>query len=417
MTRTSSAAGSQQTSFRATVPTAVVWDPALLSYRFNATHPMDPVRLKLTERLCREFGIFEDPQVSLITPGIASDETLRTIHDPAYIEAVRAGSSRGEASTEHGLGTEDTPVFPELHEGAARIAEGTLRCADALLEGAAVHAVNFAGGMHHASRAKAGGFCVYNDAALAIHRLLEPGPGRTGARRILYLDVDAHHGDGTQSIFYDDPRVMTVSLHQTGTTLFPGTGFPNETGGGGPVGAEGTAVNIALPPGTGDAGWLRAFHAVVPQLVQAFEPEVIVSQHGCDSHMSDPLSDLQLSVDAQRQMALDVSHLAEEHTENRWIATGGGGYAVHDVVPRAWTHLTAVAAGSPLRAHTEVPQAWRDYVRTACEVEAPQTMGDDAALWWRSWELGYDPSDAVDRAVMQTRKEIFPLYGLDPWYD
>lgn len=399
------------------MPTAVVWDPALLSYRFNATHPMDPVRLELTERLCREFGIFDDPQVSLITPGVADDQTLRTVHDPAYIEAVRAGAAQGRPSAEHGLGTEDTPVFPELHEGAARIADGTVRCADALLDGTAVHAVNFAGGMHHADCSKAGGFCVYNDAALAIMRLLEPGPGRTGVRRVLYLDVDAHHGDGTQSIFYDDPRVMTISLHQTGTTLFPGTGFPNETGGGGPGGAEGTAVNIALPPGTGDAGWLRAFHAVVPELVRAFEPEVIVSQHGCDSHVSDPLSDLRLSVDAQRQIALDVAHLAEEYAGNRWIATGGGGYSVYDVVPRSWAHLTAVAAGSPIRLSTPAPAAWREYVRQRYDVAAPETMGDDAELWWRSWELGYDPSDGVDRAVMQTRKEIFPLYGLDPWFD
>ncbi len=417
MTHTSSDSAPPASGFRAAVPTAVVWDPALLGYRFNATHPMDPVRLDLTERLCREFGIFDDPQVSLITPGIAGDEVLRTVHDPAYIEAVRAGSSQGLASAEHGLGTEDTPVFPELHEGAARIADGTLRCAEALLDGSALHAVNFAGGMHHADCAKAGGFCVYNDAALAIMRLLEPGPGRSGVRRVLYLDVDAHHGDGTQSIFYDDPRVMTVSLHQTGTTLFPGTGFPNETGGGGPAGAEGTAVNIALPAGTGDAGWLRAFHAVVPELVRAFEPEVIVSQHGCDSHVSDPLSDLRLSVDAQRQMALDVALLAEEHTGNRWLATGGGGYSVHDVVPRSWAHLTAVAAGSPIRLDTPTPESWRDYVREHCEVEAPQSMGDDAELWWRSWEMGYDPSDGVDRAVMQTRKEIFPLYGLDPWFD
>lgn len=417
MTRTSSASARPGTGFRAAVPTAVVWDPALLSYRFNATHPMDPVRLELTERLCRELGIFEDPRVSLITPGIAEDRALRSVHDPAYIEAVRAGSAEGLPSAEHGLGTEDTPVFPELHEGAARIADGTLRCAEALLEGSAVHAVNFAGGMHHAAGAKAGGFCVYNDAALAILRLLEPGPGRSGARRVLYLDVDAHHGDGTQSIFYDDPRVMTISLHQTGTTLFPGTGFPNETGGGGPAGAEGTAVNIALPAGTGDAGWLRAFHAVVPELVRAFEPEVIVSQHGCDSHAADPLSDLRLSVDAQRQMALDVAHLAEEHAGGRWIATGGGGYSVYDVVPRSWAHLTAVAAGSPIRLDAPVPAAWRDYVRERYGIAAPESMGDDAELWWRSWELGYDPSDGVDRAVMQTRKEIFPLYGLDPWFD
>lgn len=263
--------------------------------------------------------------------------------------------------------------------------------------------------MHHAARSRAGGFCVYNDSAAAIQLLLDQG-----TRRVIYIDVDAHHGDGTQDIFYDDPRVMTISIHQTGVALYPGTGFPNEAGG---PGAEGSSVNIALPETTGDAGWLRAFHAVVPQLVSVFEPEVIVSQHGCDSHRDDPLSDLQLSVDAQRQSALDIAHLADEHCEGRWIATGGGGYAVHTVVPRSWAHLTGVVVGSPLSLKTPVPGTWRDYVQQRYQVVTPETMGDDAELWWRSWELGYDPSDAVDRAVMQTRKEIFPLYGLDPWFD
>ena len=158
-----------------------------------------------------------------------------------------------------------------------------------------MRAVNFGGGMHHASRDRASGFCIYNDAALAVQRLLDGG-----VRRVAYVDVDAHHGDGTQSIFWDDPRVLTISLHESGLTLFPGTGFANEIGG---PNAQGSAVNVALPAGTGDAGWLRAFHAVVPQLIGAFEPEVIVSQHGCDSHRLDPLTHLNISVDGQREAA------------------------------------------------------------------------------------------------------------------
>ncbi|MCH8564000.1 acetoin utilization protein AcuC [Nesterenkonia sp. AY15] len=391
------------------LPAAVVWDEALLEYRFNSNHPMDPVRLELTAKLCDEFGLFSGSHVRQLKTGIASDTVLGTVHSADYITAVKNAAEHGHASDDHGLGTEDTPVFSEIHLGAARIVDGTRQCAQALLDGTAVRALNFSGGMHHAARSRAGGFCVYNDSAVAIQLLLDQG-----TRRVVYIDVDAHHGDGTQDIFYDDPRVMTISIHQTGVALYPGTGFPNEAGG---PGAEGSAVNIALPETTGDAGWLRAFHAVIPQLVAAFEPEVIVSQHGCDSHRDDPLSDLQLSVDAQRQSALDIAHLADEHCEGRWIATGGGGYAVHTVVPRSWTHLTGVIVGAPLSLKTVVPRSWRDHVRERYQVCAPETMGDDAELWWRSWELGYDPSDAVDRAVMQTRKEIFPLYGLDPWFD
>lgn len=390
-------------------PTAVVWDSNLLEYKFTASHPMNPVRLDLTERLLRELGTLSAENVAMITPGIPEDNVLATVHDPDYIAAVREASAHGSTSEEYGLGTEDTPVFEGIHAGAARIAGGTLQLAEALQSGEAVRGVNFAGGMHHAASGKAGGFCVYNDAALAIQYLLD-----RGTTRAVYIDVDAHHGDGTQQIFYSDPRVMTISLHQSGVSLYPGTGYPNEAGEGR---AEGTSVNIALPPNTGDAGFLRAFHAVVPQLVAAFEPEVIVSQHGCDSHDDDPLSDLRLTIEGQRQLALDVGHLADEHCGGRWIATGGGGYSIYTVVPRSWSHLTAVVAGSPIPLKTPTPRAWLEYVKETYGVAVPALMHDDTELWWRSWELGYDPEDAIDRSVVQTRKEVFPLWGLDPWFD
>ena len=162
-----------------------------------------------------------------------------------------------------------------------------------------------------------------------------------------YVDVDVHHGDGVEAIFWDDPRVLTISLHETGQFLFPGTGFSGDVGG---EGAEGSAVNVALPPGTGDAGWLRAFHAVVPDLVREFAPDVLVTQHGCDSHAEDPLAHLMLSVDGQRAAYVALHELAHEVAGGRWVATGGGGYALVDVVPRAWSHLLGVVSGAPLDA-------------------------------------------------------------------
>ena len=242
-----------------------------------------------------------------------------------------------------------------MHEASARLAGGSLLARRPILDGSAVRAVNFGGGMHHAARERASGFCIYNDAALAIQRLLDGG-----VQRVAYIDVDAHHGDGTQSIFWDDPRVLTISLHETGLTLFPGTGFANEIGG---PNAEGSAVNVALPAGTGDAGWLRAFHAVVPQLVGAFEPEVIVSQHGCDSHRLDPLTHLNISVDGQREAATAVGNLAARYCDNRWIATGGGGYNVSAWCRASWSHLIAIAAGRPVPLRTPVPEDWRHYVQ------------------------------------------------------
>ncbi len=392
------------------LPTTVVWDSAMTAYNFGPGHPMAPQRLDLTERLARSLGLLDLGHVTVAAPGVAGDDELTAVHSPEFVAAVRRVSENPLVPDEaHGLGTEDDPAFEGMHEAAARLAGGSLLAANSILDGSALRAVNFAGGLHHASRDRASGFCIYNDAALAIQRLLDGG-----VQRVAYVDVDAHHGDGTQSIFWSDPRVLTISLHESGMTLFPGTGFANETGG---PDAPGSAVNVALPAGTGDAGWLRAFHAVVPQLVGAFKPEVILSQHGCDSHRQDPLTHLNVSVDAQREAATAVGNLAARYCGNRWIATGGGGYNVLHVVPRSWSHLIAIAAGRPVPLRTAVPEDWRRYVEEKFGAATPGLMGDDVELWWRSWEVGFDPNDAVDRTVMATRKAVFPLHGLDPWFD
>lgn len=388
----------------------LVYDETMAAYRFGERHPMDPVRLALTARLLRDLDVLGDGRGRVLHPYVADDDQLRTVHSAAYVQAVRdASGPDGEPDVSFGLGTEDDPIFPALHESSARLFGGSLVAAESVLEDKGRPAVNFGGGMHHASRNRASGFCIYNDAAGAIARLLDEG-----VARVLYLDLDAHHGDGTQSIFWDDPRVMTISLHESGRTLFPGTGFAAETGG---EGAPMSAVNVALPAGLQDGGWLRAFHAVVPQMARAFEPEVIVSQHGCDGHSRDEQTNLRLSVDGMRQSALAVADLAHDLTEGRWIATGGGGYDIIHTVPRAWSHLVAIASGKPLQLSTPVPPPFREWVKERYGVDAPEKMGDDVDLWWRSWEVGYDPGDPVDRAIMATRKELFPAFGLDPWFD
>lgn len=380
------------------------------AYNFGPNHPMSPKRLDLTTRLARDLGILALPQVEVVEAYVPDDNELAAVHERDYIAAVRrVGEDPASPDPARGLGTEDDPAFLGMHQASARIAGGSLMAANAVLSGATPRAMNFAGGMHHAFAGKAAGFCIYNDAALAITRLLAEG-----VARVAYIDIDAHHGDGTESIFWDDPRVMTISIHETGMTLFPGTGFANDLGG---PNAEGTAVNVALPAGTSDAGWLRAFHAVVPQLVEAFGPEVIVSQHGCDSHHADDLTHLNTTVDGQREAALSIAALADKVCGGRWIATGGGGYNIVSVVPRVWTHLMAIMAGRPVPLRTPVPEAWQSYVAEKYGQVAPLLMGEDADTWWRSWEVGYNPSDALDRTVMATRKAAFPLYGLDPWFD
>jgi acetoin utilization protein AcuC len=388
-----------------TGPATVVFDKAMTGYNFGTGHPMSPMRVDLTMRLAEELGVLDGLRV--VGADIATPEQIATVHQEALIEAVtKAGTTPGWVDLARGLGTEDDPVFKDMHIASAHVVGASVEAFRQVWSGESLHAVNITGGLHHAMRDRASGFCIYNDVAVGIQMLLDDG-----AERVAYVDVDAHHGDGVERIFWDDPRVLTISLHETGQMLFPGTGFPSDTGG---EGAVGSAVNVALPPGTGDAGWLRAFHAVVPPLVREFAPEVLVTQHGCDSHMDDPLAHLMLSVDGQRAAYLALHELAHEVSGGKWVATGGGGYAVVEVVPRAWTHLLAIASGKPLEQSVMTPPDWRSYVDSELGRTAPFRMTDGRTPAYRDWSGGYDPETWLDRAINATRAEVFPLHGLDP---
>jgi acetoin utilization protein AcuC len=387
----------------------VAWDDRLAAYDFGPGHPLAPVRVELTIELARALGVLGRPGVSVRRAVPATDAELELVHDPAYIAAVRLAGHGQLPETRarlFGLGTEDDPVFPGMHEASALIAGATLAAARAVWTGAADHGASIAGGLHHAMRAGASGFCVYNDPAIAIGWLLQ-----AGATRIAYVDIDVHHGDGVQAAFYDDARVLTISLHETPALLFPGTGLPSETGG---ADAAGSAVNVALPGGTGDAGWLRAFHAIVPPLLAAFEPQILVSQHGCDTHRLDPLADLALTIDGQRAAHAAIHQLAHARAGGRWLLTGGGGYELVQVVPRTWAHLLAEAAGTPVEPLTPTPQTWRDYVRQRTGRSAPELMTEGTEPSYLSFEGGYDPADPVDQAILATRAAVFPDHGLAP---
>jgi len=383
-------------------PTSVVFDSSLTDYDFGPHHPMAPLRVDLTMRLCEALGS-GPPRVPAPT---ASETLLETVHDPKLIVAVQQ-MKLGTADELHGLGTDDNPTFDGMHHAAAHVVGATVEACRQVWTGKAVHSANITGGLHHAMRDRASGFCIYNDVAVGIQWLLDHG-----VKRVAYVDVDVHHGDGVERIFWDDPRVLTISLHETGQMLFPGTGFPADLGG---TQAEGTAVNVALPPGTGDGGWLRAFHAVVPDLLREFSPDVLVTQHGCDSHMEDPLAHLMLTVDGQRAAYLALHDLAHEVAGGKWVALGGGGYAIVDVVPRAWTHLLAIVAGEPLDPSVETPGDWREHVRTTLGRTPPMRLTDGRLPAFRDWREGYDPGAWLDRAIHETRLAAFPLHGLDPY--
>jgi acetoin utilization protein AcuC len=392
------------------------WDEKLTGYDFGPQHPLAPIRVKLTIELATAFGVLASEHVNVQAAHPVSDVELELVHDPGYLAAVRyaGGLQDGDSGTpvdvrtllQHGLGTPDNPIFAGMHEASALIVGATLDAVRAVWAGAAQHGASIAGGLHHAMRANASGFCIYNDPAIAIAWLLGQG-----VERIAYVDIDVHHGDGVQAAFWNDPRVLTISLHEHPATLFPGTGLPTDTGG---PDAEGFAVNLPLPAGTGDAGWLRAFHAVVPALVRDFSPQILVSQHGCDTHRTDPLANLQLTIDAQRAAHAALHRLAHETAGGRWLLTGGGGYQLVQVVPRSWTHLLAEAAGQPIDPSAPTPRSWREYVSRVSAESAPELMTEGGTGSFSAFETGYDPADPADQAIMMTRNAVFPSHGLMP---
>jgi acetoin utilization protein AcuC len=381
----------------------VVWDESMLGYDMGDDHPLNPVRLHLTIRLATALGVLDG--VTLRRPEVAGDELLERVHDADYLAAVRAAPGSW-ADVGHGLGTADNPVFAGMHEASALVVGGSVLAADLIATGQADRAVNIAGGLHHAMPDHAAGFCVYNDCAVAISWLLDHG-----VDRVAYVDVDVHHGDGVQTVFYDDPRVLTVSVHQHPRTLWPGTGYPRELGVGA---AEGTSVNLPLPPGTTDRPWLRAFHAVVPALLAKFGPQVLVTQCGVDTHRADPLADLWLSVDGHRAIYRALRDLATRYAGGRWLALGGGGYDLVRVVPRSWTHLLATVLDRDVAPNAPVPADWMSLASGMVppHIVLPSSMTDDADIAFEPWGGGVD--DHVDSAIMDTRRAVFPLHGLDP---
>ena len=325
----------------------MVWTPEFLTQRFNLDHPLDPVRLDLTMRLARELGVLEG--VDLLEPEPAPDAELQRVHVPSYLEAVRAAPEKGDDFA-HGLGTDDNPIFEGMHEASCLVCGGSLLAAREIAEGRADRAVNIAGGLHHAMRDHASGFCVYNDCAVAISWLLDHG-----FERIAYVDVDVHHGDGVQAAFYDDPRVLTISLHQHPLTLWPGTGWPAEYGEGAATGLRGERGAAARYGGRGLAAGLRRGGAVA---AQSFRPQLLVTQCGADTHAEDPLAHLRLSVDGHRTIYRELRELAERTAGGRWLALGGGGYGLFRVVPRSWTHLLATVLDRDVDPRSPVPAGW-----------------------------------------------------------
>ena len=333
-------------------------------YFFGPQHPFRPARqqmlLDLLEALDRPPALTEPP------PAERAD--LLAVHDAAFVDAVEAASQRETPAPggRYGLGRSgDTPAFAGMDAGTRQLAGGTLAAAQRITDEEATLALQLGGGLHHAHAGRASGFCVYNDLAVAIHPLLEAG------LRVAYLDVDVHHGDGVQSIFYRDPRVLTISLHESGRYLFPGTGFPGERGEG--PGA-GTAINVPLAPHTTDESYLEAFEAVVEPAVADFAPDALVVQCGADAHVKDPLAHLALTTRAYEDVFRRIKALAEKHAGGRLVATHGGGYDL-DAAARVWALQYVVFTGQDVP-EGPLPEAWRERWRGKHGAEPARTLRD-----------------------------------------
>lgn len=350
-----------------------VYSEDQLGYKFSDTHPFNQKRLVLTVDLLREMNALPDELI--VPPRIATDEELLLAHDLRYVETIKK-ASKGEMTPEtgesYGIGTEDTPIFDNMHEASARLVGGTLTAVDYVMEGKAQHALNLGGGLHHGFRGKASGFCIYNDSSVAINYIKK----KYGAR-VLYIDTDAHHGDGVQWCFYDDPDVCTVSIHETGRYLFPGTGSINERGSGQ---GYGTSFNFPIDAFTEDESFLEIYRTALKEIAEFFKPDVILSQNGVDAHYLDPLTHLYGTMKIYREIPKIAHELAHQYCEGRWIAVGGGGYDIWRVVPRAWSFIWMEMNNKPLP-EGKLPEPWLSKWQAHSPIPLIETWDDPKDMY------------------------------------
>ena len=381
---------------------ALMWDPSLVTYRFRNDHPFNPRRLELTVSLIEELGLLDDPSLRVVKPRMATDEELTRVHDREYIEAVKRlgqeGVTRAEEGWRWGLGTEDNPIFPGMHEATATVTGATLQCAEMVMSGEIRRAFNVAGGLHHAHRNRASGFCIYDDLAVAIAWIRSAHDVR-----VLYIDYDAHHGDGVQGLFYDDPNVLTLSIHESGRYLFPGTGFVDELGEGD---GYGYSLNVPMEPHSEDESWMSVTAALLPDVFEAFRPDVVVLQNGCDAHILDPLTHLRCSTRIYEETVRLCCELADHHCGGRIIATGGGGYAVWRVVPRAWTLVWATLTDQKPQDH--IPRSWLERWQGESPVLLPDRLRDQPESFPSAPQC--DEVTATNRRTLESiRRTALPI--------
>lgn len=372
---------------------AFVYDEAMSQHQLRADHPMRPIRLQHTFDLLTAYGAFDQNTSHLVPARPASEEELAWLHTTEYIEAVKSFSLGLSADPGPNMdrfnftSQGDNPTYPGMYEAAALSTGGTLVAAEMVAQGQVDVAFNISGGLHHAAPGHASGFCVFNDPALAVKYFLAQG------RRVAYVDIDAHHGDGVQNAFFDDPRVLTVSVHESGQFLFPGSGHANEVGVGPGVGYS---VNLPLYPYTEDELYLESFGEIVPPLVRAFAPDVLITQLGIDSYHSDPLTHLQITT---RGYVAAINELADLGIP--WLAMGGGGYDL-SAVARGWTLAYGVMLDVEWPDH--LPAGFADSLGVAA-LRDTINLDVPADVRGKAREFARESTAAV-------KQEVFPVHSL-----
>ncbi|WP_373893090.1 acetoin utilization protein AcuC [Virgibacillus natechei] len=351
---------------------AFIYSDALLNYHFHPDHPFNQIRVVLTKELLEAEHQLQPNEI--VEPRMATEDELALFHDRAYIEALKKAST-GHLSEneglEYGVGTEDTPMFPGMHEASAYLVGGSLTAVDSVLEGNSVHAANVGGGLHHGFNRRASGFCIYNDGAVAIKYIRQKYD-----LKVLYVDTDAHHGDGVQWAFYDDPNVCTFSIHETGRYLFPGTGNVNERG---IKEGHGYAFNLPIDAFTENESFLQVYETAFREIAAFFKPDVIVTQNGADAHCYDPLTHLCATMDIYERIPELAHELAHRYCNGKWIALGGGGYDIWRVVPRAWAQVwNVMKTGRPKTGN--IPAPWLEKWQKESPVTLPRKWQDNSDI-------------------------------------